>query len=187
MVKSVKDILKKTIWKAKISNEEMRTLLTEAERVINMRPLTYLSDDPMDLSPLTPEKFLSGNFESTGDGEEVLTNSSDIHAKWKSRVRYTSFLWKRWRCEYLRLLRSAHHSSKRVTRDIQLGDVVLVHDAKPRINWRLGMIETCFPGRDNKVRACELRLADGKRMRRPVQLLYPLEIHHLPPPEDVKN
>lgn len=32
--------------------------LGDAESVINSRPLTYVSDDPDDLKPLTPRMFL---------------------------------------------------------------------------------------------------------------------------------
>ncbi|XP_055850554.1 uncharacterized protein LOC129915115 [Episyrphus balteatus] len=188
LVKSVKDILKVTIWKAKITNEELYTLLTEAERIINSRPLTYISDDPIDLAPLTPESFLitcSEVIDNESTGQAI---ASDLRSKWKSRLQYTSFLWKRWKAEYLKLLRSAHHSTQTFSKEIQLGDVVLVYDAStPRIHWKLAIVETCYPGRDNKIRACEVRFADGRRFRRAVQLLYPLEIRQLARSEDVEN
>ena len=39
MVRSVKDLLRKTIWRKSLDFEEMQTVLAEVEAAINMRPL----------------------------------------------------------------------------------------------------------------------------------------------------
>ncbi|GFW95024.1 integrase catalytic domain-containing protein [Trichonephila clavipes] len=46
------------LGRASLYYEELNTVLCECEHVINSRPLTYISEDVNDLSPLTPAMFL---------------------------------------------------------------------------------------------------------------------------------
>ncbi|KAL3248980.1 hypothetical protein MRX96_056236 [Rhipicephalus microplus] len=61
--------------------------------------------------------------------------------------------WRRWRREYLLELRS--------------GASVPANDIE---------IKETFKGRDGRVRACSLKLSGGTVVKRPIQLLYPLEV-----------
>ena len=45
MVKSTKRCLKKVLGNSRLTYEELSTVLTEIEGVINSRPLTYVYDD----------------------------------------------------------------------------------------------------------------------------------------------
>lgn len=54
----LKTILRKVLGKACLSYESLTTILCDAEALINARSLTYMSDDPSDLKPLTPAMFL---------------------------------------------------------------------------------------------------------------------------------
>ncbi|XP_042911012.1 uncharacterized protein [Parasteatoda tepidariorum] len=58
MVRCVKEFLRKCLSRACVTYEEMLTLLYDCEAAINARPLTYLSDDPNELKPLTPAHFI---------------------------------------------------------------------------------------------------------------------------------
>ncbi|GFY05339.1 integrase catalytic domain-containing protein [Trichonephila clavipes] len=58
MVCSIKELLRKCLGKACITYEEMLTLLYDCEATIDGRPLTYLSDDPKELKPLTPAHLI---------------------------------------------------------------------------------------------------------------------------------
>ena len=65
---------------------------------------------------------------------------------------------------------------------IAVGDVVIVKDEHlPRGHWKLGVIQQVLTGRDGLTRAAVVKVAASDRqhstLRRPVQLLYPLEIH----------
>lgn len=60
LVRSVKVILRKVLGRAELNFEEMCTLLTEAEAIINSRPLTYVHNDVNEPQPLTPAHFLVG-------------------------------------------------------------------------------------------------------------------------------
>ena len=74
--------------------------------------------------------------------------------------------WKRWKQEYLTSLREFHQAKgKNVKGKIQVGDVVQVHDDGQRLKWKLAVVENLISGRDNQVRAVELRTATGKTNR----------------------
>lgn len=60
LVRSVKVVLRKVLGKAKLNFEEMCTILTEVEAVINSRPLTYVHNNMNEPQPLTPAHFLVG-------------------------------------------------------------------------------------------------------------------------------
>ncbi|XP_011259742.2 uncharacterized protein LOC105253409 [Camponotus floridanus] len=59
-VKSTKHHLRRVIGEATLTYEEMATLLTQVEACLNSRPLQPLTDDPDDLTALTPGHFLIG-------------------------------------------------------------------------------------------------------------------------------
>ena len=60
-IKSVKNHIKRIIGESHLSYEEAYTLLVRIEAVLNSRPLTPLSNDPNDLTALTPGHFLIGH------------------------------------------------------------------------------------------------------------------------------
>lgn len=53
--------LKKTVGDASLTIVEMMTVLAQIEAILNSRPLTPLSDDPMNLSALTLSHLLIGD------------------------------------------------------------------------------------------------------------------------------
>ena len=59
MVRSVKRCLKKTIGGAKLTYEELMTVIAEVEMILNSRPLSYVSSSEED-EPLTPSHLLHG-------------------------------------------------------------------------------------------------------------------------------
>ena len=91
---------------------------------------------------------------------------------------------KRWCNEYLVELRNAHrHSpvSHNLSREVKLGEVVLVHDDDlPRGQWKLAVIVSLFKGIDGRVRSASVRTLTQRgqltTLNRPIQKLYPLEI-----------
>ena len=89
--------------------------------------------------------------------------------------------WTQWRREYLLELRESHRRSQgHGTIKISIGDVVIIHDDTPRGMWRLGLVEK-LQGRDGECRGAIVRVKSGQGpssfMRRPLQRLFPLEVH----------
>jgi hypothetical protein len=59
LISSTKRCLKKVISRAKLDYDELLTVVTEVEMIINSRPLSYVSPDDLE-EPLTPAHFLTG-------------------------------------------------------------------------------------------------------------------------------
>ena len=59
LVGSIKRCIKKVIGNAKLSFDELGTILTEVEGTLNSRPITYVYDE-VDAHPLTPSHLVYG-------------------------------------------------------------------------------------------------------------------------------
>lgn len=179
MVQSVKGPLRKTLGRASLTSEELETTLIEIEAMLNSRPITYVYNDPNDPEPLTPSHFLLGkrliSLPVSNLSYNFVSNRKDLIKRVRYRRKLLEYYWNRWRREYLLALRAV--PAGKIANNLEVGDVVLLGDVKlPRNMWTLGIITNTFPGRDKRVRACEVRLGSGQSIRRPIQLLYPLEI-----------
>ena len=186
LVQSTKRCLRISLGRAKLTYEELLTVVMEIEGVLNSRPLCYVYDSVGD-DVLTPSDLVFGrrilDARYTDSDPETIDFDPSILAK---RVRFlnrlVSHFWKRWQSEYLTELREHHRCNNR-SPSIQaaVGDVVLVSEDKlPRNRWRMGVCEELRPGRDGLVRSCKVRtLTKGMRVShivRPIEKLYPLEI-----------
>ncbi|XP_065362016.1 uncharacterized protein LOC135955590 [Calliphora vicina] len=60
-VKSFKAHFRKVAGPFKYTFEEFSTLLARIESCLNSRPISPMSEDPMDLNALTPRHFLTGS------------------------------------------------------------------------------------------------------------------------------
>ncbi|XP_054724179.1 uncharacterized protein LOC129234240 [Uloborus diversus] len=183
MVRSIKQILRKCLGKACVTYEEMLTVLCEAESVINERPLTYISDDPNEMTPVTPAHFIQDIRGSETHDLDILDSQHLL-----KRVRYVQSLRdnfrKRFQKEYLgELVRNPKSRSKQ--QEISVGEIVLIgcEDTK-RLNWPLGRVVELYPGRDGIQRIAKLRVANGYLVR-PLQRLYPLEMSISDLPSDL--
>lgn len=54
------DVLRKILGKSTLEHEELITVVTEVEAVLNSRPLMCISEDREDFDVLTPAHFLVG-------------------------------------------------------------------------------------------------------------------------------
>ena len=194
MIRSTKRCLKKMVGKAKLTYEELLTVITEVELIINSRPLTYVSS--MDLEePLTPSHLIIGRrLLNLPDGlcydQEQSYEVKDTAMVLTKRMKFLDDtlerFWKRWKQEYLLELCASHQLNKQGTmKQISVGDVIVVHDdAEKRGFWKMGHVSKLFPGRDDIVRGAEVRVFMGnkcKLLKQPVQRLYPLEVDCIVP------
>lgn len=184
LVRSVKTCLRKVLGRSYLGFEELQTLICEVEAVINSRPLTYLHTDSSEPSPLTPAHFITGQRITTlpsyplRDSSLVKMDATQFNKRWQYRQRLINNFWTRWQKDYLMELRSAHCVSILTkSAPFKVGDVVLLYeDKQPKHTWKMGRIEETFVGRDGKIRSCAVRLPSRLILKRPVQLLYPLEV-----------
>jgi hypothetical protein len=54
-------------------------------------------------------------------------------------------------------------------------DVVLIHDEKPRKEWKLAVVENLIRSTNGEIRAANIRTANEKT-NRPISKLYPLQM-----------
>ena len=160
---------------AQLDDESLRTLMTEAENIVNSRPLTVDNlTDPLAAAPLTPSHIL------TQKTQIVLPppgkfDPPDMYSR--KRWRRVQFLanqfWLRWQKEYCALLQSRQKwNSPR--RNLKEGDVVLMCDETPRNKWPLALVTETYPSKDGLVRKVKIvTYQDGQRKNfdRPVHKL----------------
>ena len=184
MVASVKDCLRKTLGNARLTYEELLTVLVEVECTLNARPLTYEYNE-VDDEVLTPSHLIYGRRIKSLPDEIIEPDDVVSEAQCSERFKYLStrlnHFWNRWRNEYLANLREFHRcKAQSENRTAEVGDVVLVlEEEKKRGEWRVGVVENLVRGSDNVVRGAKVRVVTkGKptHLSRPVQKLYPLEI-----------
>jgi hypothetical protein len=187
LVRSVKRPLKKVIGKSSLSVDELQTILTEIEAVINARPITYVYGDDESVSyPLMPSDLIYGRRITTqpnSSHHEVVSTNNSLTKRIRHHKNVLRQLTTRWRREYLTSLReqSTIKSKSSKSREVAKGDVVIIKaDSTPRAFWRLAIIEELLPGADGKVRAAILRVSgeNGKVhiTRRAIQHLVPIEV-----------
>lgn len=181
LVRTLKHALRRVVGRQSLTTEEMETVLAEAEAAVNSRPITYLHSSPTENVALTPAHFLAGRRLLALPGSPAENFKSTVRAltrRWIHQQKVSDHFWKRWSRDYLLQLRSAHLSKRAPSHDLQEGDLVLVHDEKmPRQVWKSARILKLHPGRDGQSRLCSIKLPSGHISRRPVQRLYPFEVH----------
>ncbi|XP_011404755.1 PREDICTED: uncharacterized protein LOC105313216 [Amphimedon queenslandica] len=196
LVGSMKRCLRKTVGKSKLTFDELSTVITEVEGVLNSRPLSFVSTEDLE-EPLTPAHFLLGrrslslpdSFCYGEESEDIDITSSALTKRMKHLNSTLEQFWRRWTNEYLLELREAHRYSKgsRNSSIPTVGDIVLVHDEdKPRGFWKLSRIMELIVGSDGKIRGAIVRIGN-KRLRRPLQKLYPLEVSQQDPPDSLSD
>ena len=144
LVGIVKNILKKILRKALLTQTELHTILKETEATVNHRPLTYVETDTIPTSPttLTPSHLINGRILSTlphlEEPEDNIIEKDLGHMQANQRLFYLTQLQRsicnRWKTEYLSFLRERQEANKRKTSQIIAaeGDIVLVNYDTPR-------------------------------------------------------
>ncbi|XP_064461559.1 uncharacterized protein LOC135371435 [Ornithodoros turicata] len=186
MVRSVKEALKRCLGRRRLNFEELTTALRQVESIINCRPLTHISSDPLDLEPLRPSHLLLGKRSTTLPGISPVAPPRDtrgLQRHLRTQEQTKQHFWARWRREYLLQMRSAHMAQSNPEAQLRLGDVVVIHDkGTPPMLWKLGRVTRLVLGRDGVIRGCGLTLANRSTIYRPVQLLHRVEADLGAPP-----
>ncbi|XP_063901218.1 uncharacterized protein LOC135120827 [Zophobas morio] len=142
--------------------EEMNTLLAMIEACLNSRPIIPISEDPNDLSSLTPGHFLIGT-PLTAPAEpivgEVPTNRMNRYQLVESLRQH---FWQRWSKEYLHNMQQRTKWSRTPTQRPALGDlVILKEDNTQPLQWPLGRICDIHPGQDGHCRVVTVKTVRG--------------------------
>ncbi|XP_066254640.1 uncharacterized protein [Euwallacea similis] len=122
--------------------EEMSTILTQIEAVLNSRTLCPLSNDPADLNCLTPGHFLIGSHLITYPETDFTTVSQNRLSIYKRPKWFNT------------------------SPNICLSEIILLKDEQtPPVKWPLARVIEVFPGRDNRVRVAKVKTQKGEYTR----------------------
>ncbi len=150
----------------------------------------YVGDDVNANMTLTPNHFLTLNprtsipeiYEDDSDPDYKRTESSAdrLIKVWLKGQKLLKTFWHTWQGEYLLSLRERSQSmfkprKNEYTSEPKVNDVVIIKDELPRSCWRMGRITNTVRSKDGHVRSAEVRLASGRVLRRPLNLLFPIE------------
>ena len=175
-VKAMKTHLARVIGTAKLTFEELNTLIIKVEACLNSRPLLPIHcHDPDGIEVLTPSHLLIGKGVSALPEDPVPNENPHLLKTWRRCQAMAHHFWSRWAKEYLNSLQ-ARTKWQKPHGNLQVGDIVAV---KPRehflsCHWPLGRILKVFPGKDGIVRVVELKTASGtvKRAITEVALIF---------------
>ncbi|KAK6750546.1 hypothetical protein RB195_002489 [Necator americanus] len=194
MVGSVKRCFQKSIGRKKLSFEQMTTVISRIEAIINTRPLTKVSATDLDEIPIRPIDFLQGNLKYSipstqlqcGNGDtvydpELLQTVAQAQEALMFSETIATVFWERWNKEYLTSLRDNQRvllkQPRHVTNTPQIGEIVLIEqEFLPRGNWMYGKVLETVPSADGLVRSAKLLTPNKRVIQRPLNKLYPLEI-----------
>ena len=157
----------------RLTDEILSTLFCEAEAIVNGRPLTKSSDDPKDLSPLTPNTLLL--MRQSDVAAPDVSSANSYRSRWKYVQNLAQQFWSRFLKEYLPEI-CKRTKWKVPQRDLRVGELVIIVDKRvPRNLWPLGKIAQVHPGRDSRIRSATVQ-TKAKLFKRPIIDLIRLEL-----------
>ena len=124
MIKAAKRAILVILGNAEITDEELLTAFTEAEYLLNSRPLTYQSANPEDDVPLTPNHFLVGQLGGAFAPDTDLQKGYETKKRWRRIQELMRHFWHRWMTEWVPSL-STRTKWYKERKNLQVDDVVL--------------------------------------------------------------
>ncbi|XP_055922811.1 uncharacterized protein LOC129953595 [Eupeodes corollae] len=162
-VKSVKFHLRRVVGATILTFEEMYTVLTQIEAVLNSRPLCVISDQ--DLNPLTPAHFIIGEPFTAVPEPTTLNTPLNRLTHWNHLQNMVQGFWKRWHMEYITTLQE-RPKWKQQSPNLKPGDLVIIKEPNlPPTKWLLGKITATTQGTDGRVRVATVKTSGGTFVR----------------------
>ena len=101
LVQSCKKVMIAILDNRSLTDEVLSTTMCLVEQTLNARPLTAVSDDPEDLTALTPNHFLLGRENASAPFMPSSERYHVLRKSFKTAQAYADMIWKRWTREYL--------------------------------------------------------------------------------------
>ncbi|XP_029156123.1 uncharacterized protein LOC114946183 [Nylanderia fulva] len=175
-VKSLKSHLKRVAGSRTLSQAEFATLLCQIEACLNSRPIAALSDDPNDLSALTPGHFLIGRPMVSVPEESVLAINPNRLSRWQLLNSMKEQIWRAWSLDYLHTLQQRNKWTDK-SPCYRVGELALLKNPLlPPSKWELARITQIHPGSDGLVRVVTMQTARSV-LKRPITSLCRLPIN----------
>lgn len=172
-IRSIKTALQVTIGAQTVTEEVLRTVLTEIEGILNSKPLGYTSSDISDIDPITPNCFLIGRRDASLP--QVVYQETEIlsRRRWRHSQLLADHFWKHFIKYYLPSLQ-ARQKWRADKENLRVGEVVMIVDPQlPRALWPVGKVTEVFPGADDVVRSAMVG-TEKRTYTRPVARLIKL-------------
>ena len=174
-IKQIKLLMKRIIGNVQLTYEELETVTTQIEAVLNSRPLSPLSNDPNEYLPLTPSHFLIGRPLTALPDKDYSDVAENRLRRYQLTTKLVQHFWHRWQKEYLCNLQQRRKWSKISPEQLTVGDLVLLReDNIPPLQWRLARIIETYPGIDKTVRVVKVRLPNRSELKRATVKVCPL-------------
>lgn len=176
-VKSIKFHLKRVVGDASLTYEDLSTVLIQIEGVINSRPLTPLSSDPQDMTPLSPAHFLIGKSLIFVPEQDYTRVAENRLRKFQHLQQMVQHFWKRWNKEYISELQLRVKWKKDFSNLLKVGSLVIIkEDNVPVCKWKIGRVIELHNGSDNVTRVVSVQCSDHSVCKRAVTKLCVLPI-----------
>ena len=175
LVRSTKEVLMGLVNEKTLTDDQLYTVLTEVESILNSRPITHLSDDVNDLEPITPNHILLGLHKKWSS--IATSNERDVvsRKKWRQVQAISKMFWSRWQKEYLPEITKRSKWTEKTNGSFKEGELVLVLDDMTRKgSWNLGRLTELKVSDDGIVRVVKVKTKNGTYTR-PVAKIAKLE------------
>ena len=171
MIRTFRKVLNSTVNLSLLTDEQLLTVMAEAEKIINDRPLTYIGDDVTSLDVLTPSKLLLLRSNSCMPAGDFCMNKHNLVRTWKECQAFADKFWSQWLKEYLPTLQ-VRQTFQRSKENIRIDDVVLVNmPNQPRGHWPMGRVTSVQEGRDGLVRSVIIQTQSNMLVRSPKDII----------------
>ncbi|XP_018402792.1 PREDICTED: uncharacterized protein LOC108779784 [Cyphomyrmex costatus] len=160
-VKGAKRHLYRVTREAHLRYEELETLVIQIEAILNSRPLTPVSSDVADLTPLTPGHFVIGAPLTSYPEPSLERIPITRLSRWQRVEQIRQHFWQRWSKEYLHYCQQRNKWTIKEN-PLHIGQMVLLReDSASPLSWPLARIVELHPGNDNIVRTVTIRTSSG--------------------------
>ena len=188
LIKTVKQCLFKTLGRNTPSISEFSTFLTDIQKILNNRPLTYRSSEN-ELDIISPNHFLLGRPIPSilfGNSEQLpeweYHEEGDYSTLLAQTLEYRDHLLlefkERWLTEYLLNLREKDRASFQSPRSWEKGEIALFKlPSKGRPFWPLVRVVDTFPDEEQVIRTVRVAKPDKSEVVVNVKHLIPLELY----------
>lgn len=174
-VRSVKEAFKVLSHKDRLDDENLVTLLTEVEMIVNSHPLTFVPLESPEHQVITPNSFLLMSSDGSNTSSRVPVNEElSLRTNWKLMQHLLNQFWKRWIQAYLPTIARRTKWFDEV-RPLQVDDLVVIVDEQVRNGWLRGKVIKIYPGPDGQVRKVDVQTNSGV-MQRPAVKVALLDI-----------
>ena len=175
LIRSIKRCLIKSVMKMKLTYEELITVTSEVEAVVNSRPLTYIYEDEVE-EVLTPSHLYCGrrlldkqSNESSDEDITEINTAENLAKRWRHMNKIIERFWKKWQKEYLINLRESHKmKTSKKSLKINIGDAVSIfEEGLKRRHWKVGKVLKIIRGTDDMIRGAVVQIFNEKMEKKP--------------------